>query len=176
MNSAGVVRVIQGHPGNLVDELNADLKSNLGTSHYHRLADEELTKRHSFIFQSLSDWLSNRNTSALMQNGETLGRRRLHEGTPLGQVILVLILIEKHLCNFLQSPEPFDEDARKAIMDFFQQFAYYTAKGYERELSESNRAAREAGAPHQTPKKEAAKQTERDMEISRGGQIGEHGG
>lgn len=176
MNAAAVVNVIQGSPAQLIDELNAELRSNLGTSHYHRLSEEELSKRHSLIFQGLTEWLANRDVAALRINGEDLGKRRFKEGTPLGQVVLVLILVEKHLCNFLNESHQADSDVREAITEFFQKFAYFTAKGYEIELAASNRSAKRPVAGQEVPKKDAAKAAERDMEISRGGQVGEHGG
>ncbi|MBI2817737.1 MAG: hypothetical protein HYX72_12440 [Acidobacteria bacterium] len=177
MNAAALAKVIQGNPCQLLDELNAELRSNLGTSHYHRLTEEELIKRHAATFQSLSEWLANRDVAVLRKNGEDLGRRRFREATPLGQVILVLILVEKHLCTFLDGSHQVDPEARDAVTEFFQKFAYYTAKGYESELAASNTSVRRvAPGRDEFLKKDAAKSAERDMEISRGGQVGEHGG
>ena len=177
MNAAAVSRLIQGNPGQLIDELNAELRSNLGTSHYHRLSEDELIKRHAAIFQSLSEWLANRDIAVLRKNGEDLGRRRFKEATPLGQVILVLILVEKHLCSFLNGSHYIDSEARDAVTEFFQKFTYYTAKGYESELAASSSpGTRGVPCPDEIPKKDPAKSVERDMEISRGGQVGEHGG
>lgn len=183
MNSAAVVRLIQEMPRPLIDDLNAELKTNLGTSHYHRLSEEELQKRHTLIFQSLADWLTSGDKTAIRKNGEDLGNRRFQEATPLGQVVLVLILIEKQLCAFLERSGQVAPETREAITEFFQKFAYYTAKGYESALAVSNRLARysAAGQPSATavagpPRKEAAKSGEPDMEISRGGQVGEQGG
>lgn len=175
MNSAAVVRVIQEKPRQLIDQLNAELKANLGTSHYHRLSAEQLVQRHSHIFQALSDWLTSRDNAALQKNGQALGDRRFREGTPLGQVVLVLILVEKHLCGFLDASAQVEPDVRNAITDFFQKFVYCTAKGYEAALAVSNRLATRAPVAAEPPRKEAAK-AEGDMEISRGGQVGEQGG
>ncbi len=175
MNAAAVARVIEGKPRLLIDQLNVELKRNLGTSHYHRLSEEQLSQRHSHIFDGLAAWLTTKENATLQKNGEDLGNRRFREGTPLGQVVLVLILVEKHLGTFLDASAPVEPDVRNAVTEFFQKFAYYTAKGYEAALAVSNRMASrpamQAGA--EPPRKEAAKSVEKDMEISRGGQVGE---
>jgi len=183
IDSANLVHVIQSRPRKLIDDLNAELRTNLGTSHYHRLSEEEFRNRHSHIFQSLADWLTSADKTALRKDGEDLGSRRFQEATPLGQVVLALILIEKHLCAFLGGSEQVEQETREAITRFFQIFTYYTAKGYESALAVSNRMARysASGQPSATavagpPRKEAAKSGESDMEISRGGQVGELGG
>ncbi len=183
MDPVAVVRALEGNSGNLISEVTAELKSNLGTSHYHRLSEQEMVQRHSYIFQALTQWLLTRDEKLLEKDGESLGERRFREGTPLGQVVLALILIEKHLDVFAESGVLREEkDVRKALRDFFQKFTYYVAIGYEAVLAVSNRMAKtERGAgisvPEDRPVKPAASVSkERDMEISRGGQVGEYSG
>jgi hypothetical protein len=187
MDSGGVVRTIGENPLELINRLNGELKANLGTSHYHRLSDEELIRRHSHIFRGLTQWLISQDEGELRKNGEDLGNRRFHEGTPLGQVVLVLILVERIFLEYLEtSGQRIDEETRRSVEDFFQKTIYYTAKGYEVALAVSNRMTKKPAAEQMpdataTPDVRAGKAPARvtkegDMEISRGGQVGEFGG
>jgi hypothetical protein len=187
MDSVGVARAIGENPLELIKQLNGELKTNLGTSHYHRLSDEELIRRHSHIFRILTQWLLSHSEDELQKNGEELGDRRFHEGTPLGQVVLVLILVEKIFLSYMEaSGQRLDEEARQSVEKFFQKAIYYTAKGYEVALAVSNRMAKKPSADQMpdaaaTPDVRAGKAPARvtkegDMEISRGGQVGEFGG
>ena len=180
MNAAALVREIEEQSQQLIGGQTIELKTNLGTSHYRRLSDEEVFQRISIVFQHLAEWLISRDESALRREGEALGKKRFAEGVPLGQVVLALILNEKYLWNLPGiSAQQVDKDIRGAVTEFFQRHAYYTAKGYEVELAESNRLAKRAAVPQpaaETPAKKAPDKAEADMEISRGGQVGELGG
>jgi hypothetical protein len=187
MDSVGVVRTIGENPLELINRLNGELKTNLGTSHYHRLSDEELIRRHSHIFRILTQWLLSQDEGELRKSGEELGDRRFREGTPLGQVVLVLIIVEKIFLKYMEtSGQPLDEETRHSVEEFFQKTIYYTAKGYEVSLAVSNRMAQKPTAEQMpdataTPDARSGKAPARvtkegDMEISRGGQVGEFGG
>jgi len=187
MDSVGVVRTIGENPLELINQLNGELKTNLGTSHYHRLSDDELIRRHSHIFRIMTQWLLSQSESELRKDGEELGDRRFHEGTPLGQVVLVLILVEKIFLKYMEaSGHRLDDETRQSVEEFFQKAVYYTATGYEVALAVSNRMAKKPSADQMpdataTPDVRAGKSPARvtkegDMEISRGGQVGEFGG
>lgn len=187
MDSVGVARTIGENPMELIKQLNGELKTNLGTSHYHRLSDEELIRRHSHVFRILTQWLLSQNEEELSKDGQELGERRFHEGTPLGQVVLVLILVEKIFLSYMDtSSQGLDAMTRRSVEEFFQKAIYYTAKGYETALAVSNRMAKKPAADQMpdaiaTPGLSAGKAPARvtkegDMEISRGGQVGEFGG
>jgi len=185
MDTIALVRLIEGNTQQLISGLYAELKTNLGTSHYRRLSDEEIRRRGTAVFQGLTEWLPSRNDLLLEGYGEEFGKRRFTEGVPLGQVVLALILIEKHLWAFLDaSAQQVETGVRSAVTEYFQKATYYTAKGYEAALAVSNRLAKRAAGtepvsepptPKQPPKKEPAK-AEHELEISRGGEVGEFGG
>ena len=179
MNASALVREIEEQSQQLIGGQTVELKTNLGTSHYRRLTDDEVFQRISTVFRHLSEWLISRDESALRREAEALGKKRFAEGVPLGQVVLALILNEKYLWNLPGiSAQQVDKDVRGAVTEFFQRHAYYTAKGYEVELAESNRLAKRAGVtqPAEAPAKKDPSKKESDMEISRGGQVGEFGG
>ncbi len=181
MKTAELVRVIEQEGQPLAGGMVGELRTNLGTSYYRRHKEAEVLQRIQAVYQTLGSWLAARDDSRLRGLGEELGQRRFQEGIPLGQLVLALILNEKHLWNYLGSrAAQADEEALKLVTEFFQKMIYHTARGYEVALAQSNRFAQQAEVP-KTP--EAAAQTpaepgstEAEMPISRGGQVGEFGG
>jgi len=177
MNSADLIRVIEQDPRPLVESLYGELRTNLGTSHYHRLSNEELFRRGQAIYQHLVGWLGLRDESAIRRAGEDLGKQRFAEGIPLGQVVLALILEEKHLWEFGATASAPEEGLRLEVAEFFGRIIYSTAHGYEEALAESSRRSRRAAVPQAPvgPTSQPA-QEKPDMQISRGGEVGEFGG
>jgi hypothetical protein len=180
MDSASLIQIIQQDARPLVESLYAELRTNLGTSHYHRLSNEELFRRGQAVYQNLADWLASRDEAAVKSYGEDLGRRRFAENIPLGQVVLALILNENHLWDHVSSlKQPADETLRRHVADFFARTIYYTAHGYERQLAAGDLGARTAAVLPQPAGVVAAKAPPIDtdgIEISRGGDVGELGG
>lgn len=181
MDSANLIRLIQQEARPLVEGLYSELRTNLGTSHYHRLSNEELFRRGQAVYQHLAEWLQTGDNSAIRRYGEDLGKRRFAEGIPLGQVVLALILEEKHLWRFgggVASPP--EEGLREKVAEFFGRTIYSTARGYEEALAESDQRSRRAATPPAPAEREAAKAKPTEEEpgetISRGGQVGEFGG
>ncbi|OFV95585.1 MAG: hypothetical protein A3H94_07450 [Acidobacteria bacterium RIFCSPLOWO2_02_FULL_60_20] len=181
MNATDLIRVIQEQAHPLVESLYGELRSNLGTSHYHRLSNEELFRRGHAVYQNLAAWLTARDAAAVHRAGVELGKKRFAEGIPLGQVVLALILEEKHLWEFTgATSSPADEKLRLEVAEFFARDIYSTALGYQESLADSNQRARRAVAPAKPPESPAptpaATEERRDMSISRGGDVGELGG
>lgn len=181
MNSADLVRVIQEEGRNLVESLFGEFRSNLGTSHYHRLSNEELFRRGYAVYQNLASWLKTQDAAAAHLAGEQLGKQRFAEGIPLGQVVLALILEEKHLWKYtINRGLEADEKLRMEVAEFFARAIYSTALGYEAALSESNRGGQRtavsspaAGAGGSAPPSTAEQE---EISPSRSGQVGEFGG
>ena len=174
MNATSVIQLIEKDSRQLVSMLVPELKSNLGTSHYRRLTDMEMFQRVEMIYRDLVRWLDSKDEPALQNAGEDSGKQRFAEGIPLGQTVLALILAEKHLWRYLRSSAiTLEENVQQAVTEFFQKRVYYTSRGYEAALEESNRLSRRT-AVEQRPTAAAPKES--DLEISRGGQVGEHGG
>ena len=181
MKAQELIQFIEKEAHPLVNELMAELRTNLGTSHYRRLKDEELDRRVSTVYLHLREWLATKDELAIQKAGEELGQRRFAEGIPLGQVVMALILEEKRLVDFLRnSGVQADEALWHAITEFYQKTIYHTALGYEAALAKSNRLARRAVVSPAEAEPAAAKpevgKEEPDLEISRGGQVGEFGG
>lgn len=185
MNAAELIRVMEQEAQPLVESLVGELRANLGTSHYRRLNEAAVFQRVHAVYQALALWLSSRDDAVLRSVGEELGKRRFEESTPLGQVVLALILTEGHLWKYLGSraAQP-EEEIRSVVTEFFQKMVYSAARGYEVALAISNRLAQRAGEVSKAPEPAAGKapgqpavpEGEGEATISRGGQVGEFGG
>lgn len=176
MNSAELIQLIQKDIRRLVSMLIPQLRSNIGTSHYRRLTEEQMFQRLQSVYSDLVLWLQNPDDAPLRAAGDSSGRQRFGEGIPLGQTVLALVLGEKHFWRYLRSSAfTVDEETQEKVTLFFQKRIYYTSRGYEAALAESGLSA----PPVQTEPPETSgtkPQAEGSMEISRGGQVGEQGG
>ncbi|HWP85076.1 MAG TPA: hypothetical protein VNN17_07795 [Terriglobia bacterium] len=178
MNAASLIRLLGNQLRPLIESSYGELRSNLGTSHYHRLSNEELFKRAQAVFQNLSAWLAAPDPAAVHRYGEDLGKRRFAEGIPLGQVVLALILQEKHFWEFVRSQlqEAPDEKLRLLVAEFFARTIYSTALGFSEALAESQRKQAPRPAPPTPPPARTAPAVQNDLPVSRSGEIGEQGG
>jgi hypothetical protein len=184
MNSSDLIRAIESDSRPMVESLYGELRTNLGTSHYHRLSNEELFRRGQAVYQNLREWLTKRDAAAAHRVGEELGKRRFSEGIPLGQVVLALILEEKHLWNYLDGKgSGSDEKLRLEVAEFFARMIYSTALGYEESLAATNRKASASMVLPGTQPVPAAvgaassrKPDSSEMTSSRGGDVAELGG
>ncbi|OFV97334.1 MAG: hypothetical protein A3F68_07265 [Acidobacteria bacterium RIFCSPLOWO2_12_FULL_54_10] len=176
MNSAELIQLIQKDIQRLISMLIPQLRSNIGTSHYRRLTEEQMFQRLQTAYSDLILWLQNQDDAPLRAAGESSGRQRFVEGIPLGQTVLALVLAEKHFWRYLRSSAiAVDDETQEKVNNFFQKRIYYTSRGYESALAESGLSA----PPVQTETHETSvtkPQAEGSMEISRGGQVGEQGG
>jgi hypothetical protein len=177
MSYAAFTQTLHSELRPLVQSMFCELRANPGTSHYHRLDDEELLRRGQDVYQNLTDWLASRDTALVQKAGMALGQKRFAEGIPLGQLVLALLLQEKNLWNNPITAGFSDGDLHKATCEFFQQFIYWAARGFAVELDSGKRPPGRVvpPPPEQMPRKHAAQQPA-DEPVTRGGQIGEHGG
>ena len=183
MNAANLVLWIRQEFPSIYENLFLDLQTNMGVSHYRRFSNEELHARCLRIYEGLCFWLENRDLAAVRKPAFELGKERYENNIPLGQLVLGILLLEKHL--WLHAEDTFEisalhEDIRQAVIDFFQKTIFWAARGYEEALEMSNKGR--VNAPTQPlirPMEEHRWRTEdaiEDMQVSRGGQVAEHGG
>ena len=181
MQAAELVRMIQEHDGPMLEGLFGELRTNLGTSHYHRLSNEELLRRGRAVLLQLVEWLKARNPAAVHRFSHALGQQRFEEGIPLGQVVLSFILGEKQIWQFAsqQGQQP-EEGLRLEVSEFFARMTYSTALGYEASLSDSQRKSRGTIVPPSAsggePGKVQSSEENQEISTSRSGQVGEFGG
>jgi len=175
MNSNDLIAIITKESRQLVGGLVEVLRTKPDTSHYHRLSEEELFARPLAVYQRLAEWLATGDVAAVQRYANDLGRLRCSEGIPLGQVVLALILTESHLWQYLRDvPGSSDEKLRRTVADFFQEVIYSTAHGYEAALAAAGSTGQKASVPE--PRKPQTRLQESELEISRGGEVGETSG
>jgi hypothetical protein len=177
MRAAELIRLLQDQGRPMLEGLFGELRTNLGTSHYHRLSNEELLRRGNAVLAQLVDWLTARDAAVVHRFSVELGKQRFHEGIPLGQVVLSFILGEKQVWNYAgQLGQQPDEPIRLEVAEFFARMIYSTALGYEEALSESQRKSRGTITTPAHTAAAAEQELQEDLPISRSGEIGEHGG
>jgi len=177
MSHAAFTQTLHSEMRPLVESMFGELRANPGTSHYHRLSNDELLRRGQDVYQHLLDWLAGRDLAAVQKAGTSLGQRRFAEGIPLGQVVLAILLEEKHLWKYPVTAGFCDTDLARATAEFFQEFIYWTARGFAGELEAGKKPpGRVVPPPPQHMPTNHNHQQESDESISRSGQIGEHGG
>jgi hypothetical protein len=176
MTAAELVRIVKEQERPMLEGLFGELRTNLGTSHYHRLSNEELFRRGAAVLSHLLEWLMDRDAAAVHRFSLELGRDRFTEGIPLGQVVLSFILGEKQIWQYTSGlGEKPEEPLRLDVAEFFARMIYSTALGYEESLAESQRKSRGTITPAGPAAK--VKPAQEDMPpMSRSGDIGEHGG
>ncbi|MGH9784823.1 MAG: hypothetical protein ACRD88_11610 [Terriglobia bacterium] len=177
MDAAQIIEVMEAGARQYFNGLIQEVRSNLGTTHYRRLSNEELARRMTAIYRNLANWLTTRETSAVRSAGENLGKNRFEEGIPLGQVVLSLILEEKYLRKyFADQGVPLEEEWSQIASEYFQKMTYHTAQGYEVALAQSNRFAQGVPAAGESTELKESPQPDDGPQISRGGEIGEVAG
>ena len=179
MNTANLVIWIRQELPEIYEKLFQDLRKNLGVSHYRRFSEEELRSRCLVIYERLCDWLENQDLSAVRKPAFELGKERYEGNIPLGQLVLGILLLEKHLWSRMEETPEFtvlDVDLRQRVIDFFQKTIFWAARGYEEALEKAS--GRPPAQSLIRPIEEHKRETEvvEEMESSRGGQVGEHGG
>lgn len=177
MDAADIIQVIERGAQEYFNGLLQEVRTNLGTTYYRRLSTEGLTRRMTVVYKGLENWLVGRNEAAVQTAGQDLGKLRFNEGTPLGQVVLSLVLEEKYLRRYIADQGvSLGDEWSKVISEYFQKLIYNTAQGFEACLAKSNRLSERAvPVPHSSPA-EAQPQQPSELEISRAGQIGEVSG
>ena len=178
MSHAAFTQVLHSEMHLLVESMFTELRANPGTSHYHRLDNAEWLRRGQAVYENLLDWLASRDLSLVHKAGTSLGQKRFAEGIPLGQVVLAVLLEEKHLWkNPATTPFANDVELVRATSEFFQEFIYWTARGFAAELDSGKLPPGRVIPPpvQHMPKKPAQQQDAAEL-ITRGGQIAEFGG
>jgi hypothetical protein len=177
-----VIWIRQEFPA-IYGKLFQDLQTNLGVSHYRRFSNEELHSRCLVIYERLCNWLENQDRSAVRKPAFELGKERFEDDIPLGQLVLGILLLEKHLWLHVEETRKvtvLDVDIRERVIEFFQKTIFWAARGYEEALEKASVGRMNAPAqplirPIPEHKREAEEVIE-GMEMSRGGQVGEQGG
>ncbi len=183
MTTTNLVLWIRQEYPKIFEILIQDLHTNLGVSHYRRFSDEELHARCLAIYDRLCLWLEHEDVTAVRKPAIELGQERYQDNIPLGQLVLGILLLEKHLWLHMEEKlelSVVDADIRQRVIEYFQKSIYWAARGYEEALDKAsvgrmNEPPRSTVRPRVEHKSESEEVMEQ-MEATRGGQVGEFGG
>ena len=144
----GFIDLIDQNAETLTQELMQEFRTRKETDHYRNLPDDVLHERVNRVLSNvtkrLSSWLSkNKPKDTLFAYYRELGRERFREGTPLEEVVLVLMLIKRRIWKFITSHATFATDYQLdqlfelnyAVGLFFDRVVLATITGYQEEQS-----------------------------------------
>lgn len=134
-----LIQMIELHADSLTAELIADLKSNPRTSFLHRRSTEDLERRAHQLYAHLGGWLAEKDPAEIESlYGESA--RRLHgDNVPLSEVVYAVILVKRHLLDFVKRNALVDtindlysvEEMGLNIGRFFDEAIYVSTRTYE---------------------------------------------
>ena len=138
MLSARLVRTIEDHADGLTRGVLEQISKNPLTPAYHGLAGDELQRRIYDVYHNLGRWVGDMREADIESSYSSLGARRRDEGVPLAQVVYALVLIKRHLRDYMMNlggdsaVELYQEEQLHTLLEnFFDKAVYYCIKGYE---------------------------------------------
>lgn len=194
MVSRRLVQQIERNADKLAIDLVESLRHDDRAASYANLSDHEYCGVVRDLYANLGEWLHSRTWNKLRRAYELKGRKRFNGGMPLEQVVYSLTKTKQLLLDFIQKSLPGEESERGlelelvvSVSDFFDRAIYHTICGYEdarraRQRPPADAAAvakRGAGAAAVAAGfavAEARMPSDDELEVSRAGTIGEHGG
>lgn len=112
------------------------------TRHYRDLPEERVHERVYDVYNRLGFWLGGEKNKANVKEYYTkLGAQRFHEGIPLSEVIMALMLIKREMWIYadenkiLTSAFEYRQslEHNNTVVMFFDRCIYFVALGYEAE-------------------------------------------
>jgi hypothetical protein len=138
MLSARLVRTIEDHAEGLTRGVLEEISRHPLTPAYHGLAGDELERRIYDVYHNLGRWLGDKREEDVAHVYSSLGARRRDEGIPLAQVVYALVLIKRHLRDYMMklggdsAVELYQEEQLHTLLEnFFDKAIYFAIKGYE---------------------------------------------
>jgi hypothetical protein len=160
MLSRRLIELIETHAESLTDEVVQDVQTNQHTRSHARIPREELSSRVLALYRNLGNWIGDPKDDAIRQEYEEWGRIRCQEGIPTSEIVFCLILIKKHLRQYIRehgavifSGEPLVsgemlplelysiQELNYVVGEFFDRALYYLLRGYEAQAKTQKRAA-----------------------------------
>ena len=156
-----LVRLIEGHSGELSRGLSEQIRTSERTSDFRKIPPEDLRLAAAEVYRNLGEWLLQKTESDIETRFRAAGARRAADGVRVHQMVWALLLSREHLWQFLRHQSFADNvvalygemELQRLLNQFFDRAIYYAVLGYE-----------EAG--HCNPRSELARA--RDLAISIG--------
>ena len=193
MLSRRMIDEIERNADKLAIDLVETLRHDVRASAYAHLSDNQYRGVVRDLYANLGEWLESRTWNKLRCTYELKGRERFQGEMPLEQLVYSLTKTKQLLLDFIQKSLPGEESERGlelqlvvSVSDFFDRAIYHTICGYEDARRSRDRVRTE---PVSGEKREAAsvvaagyaarqsaQPSDDELNVSRAGDIGEHGG
>jgi hypothetical protein len=144
MASGKLVMLIQDNAVEITKRLCKDLLNRDEVRSYHRLNQDVVYERAYGVYSRLDLWLKgNKTHTAEIKNYFfKQGEMRFHEGIPLHEEVMVLMLIKRHLWLFILETHSLDstyelqQELRfnNRVVLFFDRVIFYVTTGYQQEM------------------------------------------
>jgi hypothetical protein len=134
-----LVHLIEYHSDNLAASLLRRLEHSERAGSYRNVPSPELKKVVSEIYHHLGAWLLNKTESDIEQRCTAIGTLRAEQGVPLHELVWVIVLTKRNLCEFIddmsfpgRALDAAEEQEMLALLDqFFENAIYAAVVGYE---------------------------------------------
>ncbi|HOM29861.1 MAG TPA: hypothetical protein PLS81_10450 [Deltaproteobacteria bacterium] len=142
MISEKIVQLIKDNADTLTNRLCKDLLTREETKGYRKLDRDIVYDRVYDVYSRLDSWLAgDKKKAELKDHYKKLGMTRFHEGIPLSDVVMALMLIKRHLWLYVQETQFFDSsfqlwqalEFNNRVVLFFDRAIYFTCLGYQEE-------------------------------------------
>ena len=134
-----LVRLIEDHSDELVQELLAKFQTSPRTKDMTKVPVQELRERAYEILRNLGDWLLYKKESDIERRYRDIGARRAGQDVALSDYCWTIVLTKDHIWDFLQRQgmlrgplEIYGELELVRLLDqFFDRAVCYATEGYE---------------------------------------------
>jgi len=145
-----LIKLIETHAESLTQGVVQDVQTNEHTRSHALIPKEELSSRVLALYRNLGNWIGDPKDDAIRHEYEEWGRIRCQQGIPTSEIVFCLILIKKHLRQYIRehggvvfSGEPLVsgemvplelysiQELNYVVGDFFDRALYYLLRGYE---------------------------------------------
>jgi hypothetical protein len=145
-----LIKLIETHAESLTHGVVQDVQTNEHTRSHAIIPKEELSSRVLALYRNLGNWIGDPKDDAIRHEYEEWGRIRCQQGIPTSEIVFCLILIKKHLRQYIRehgavvfSGEPLVsgemvplelysiQELNYVVGDFFDRALYYLLRGYE---------------------------------------------
>ena len=134
-----LIRLIETHADELVDQVVKAVRTDPRTALLHEVSEAELKRRGFDLYRNLGRWLGEKSEADIEATYQENGYRRFQEGVPLSALVHALTLMKQHLWNFVRKndlPETAtnlysEEQLEMMVGQFFDKALYHAVRGYE---------------------------------------------
>jgi hypothetical protein len=134
-----LVRLIEDHSDELVEELLKKFQQSPRTQDFSKVPTQELRDRVHEILLHLGDWLLQKKEREVEIRYREIGARRAAQNVSLSDYCWAMVLTKEHIWEFLQRQgflrgplEIYGELELLRLLDqFFDRALYYATEGYE---------------------------------------------